>query len=167
MLKLTRFERNYSSCTGRSSENIYSSSVGAQEKGKIGWNSENSPLPLNANVFFVQVFFNLTLFMTKLRVLYFPDFTDISNVLKFWDLEINIITAKPEKYYNIVDCMGCRILGQNDTQPRFLRSSDPSRVKRLSVFVKKTDIIFLLWIHRYLTKHKPFFYRLRHFTQSV
>jgi hypothetical protein len=55
----------------------------------------------------------------------------------------NIITAKPEKYYNIVDCMGCRILGisyslkQNDTQPRFLKSSDPSRVKRLAVFVKK------------------------------
>ncbi len=30
---------NYSSCTGRSSENICSSSGGAQEKGKIGWNS--------------------------------------------------------------------------------------------------------------------------------
>jgi hypothetical protein len=38
MLKLsiscTRFETNYSSCTRRSSENICSSSVGAQEKGK-------------------------------------------------------------------------------------------------------------------------------------
>jgi hypothetical protein len=38
MLKLsTRCKSNYSSCTGRSSENICSSSGGAQEKGKRGW----------------------------------------------------------------------------------------------------------------------------------
>jgi hypothetical protein len=36
----TRFESNYSSCTGRSTENIFSSSSGgAQEKWKTGWNS--------------------------------------------------------------------------------------------------------------------------------
>jgi hypothetical protein len=34
-----RYDSNYSSCTGRSSENICSSSGGAQEKGKTGWNS--------------------------------------------------------------------------------------------------------------------------------
>jgi hypothetical protein len=36
--------------------------------------------PLNANVFFCRLFFNLTLCMTKLRVpiLSFPDFADIS-----------------------------------------------------------------------------------------
>jgi len=33
-IKCTRFESNYSSCTGRSSENISSSSGGAQEKEK-------------------------------------------------------------------------------------------------------------------------------------
>jgi hypothetical protein len=35
-IKCTRFQINYSSCTGRSSENICSSSGGAQEKGKTG-----------------------------------------------------------------------------------------------------------------------------------
>jgi hypothetical protein len=34
-----RFENNYSSCTGRSSENICSCSGGAEEKGKTGCNS--------------------------------------------------------------------------------------------------------------------------------
>ncbi len=38
-IECTRFESNYSSCTGRSSENICSSSEGGQEKGKRGWNS--------------------------------------------------------------------------------------------------------------------------------
>jgi hypothetical protein len=38
-LMQTRFESNYSSCTGRSSENICSTSGGGQEKGKTGWNS--------------------------------------------------------------------------------------------------------------------------------
>jgi hypothetical protein len=33
-ISCSRFERNYSSCTGRSSENICSSSGGAQEKKK-------------------------------------------------------------------------------------------------------------------------------------
>jgi len=82
MLKLsiwsTRFETNYSSCTVRSSENICSSRGGAaEEKGKTGWNSvyhqswwfsEFHP-PLNANVLLCRFFFNLTLCMTKLRVL--------------------------------------------------------------------------------------------------
>ncbi len=43
MLKLsfsrTRFDSNYSNCTGRSIENISCSSGGAQEKGKTRWNS--------------------------------------------------------------------------------------------------------------------------------
>jgi hypothetical protein len=67
-IKCTRFERNYSRCTGRSSENICNSSGGAQEKGKTGWNwvfqqnwwySEFQPPPppgLNANVFFCWFF---------------------------------------------------------------------------------------------------------------
>jgi hypothetical protein len=33
-IKCTRFERNYSSCAGRSNENLYSSSGDAQEKKK-------------------------------------------------------------------------------------------------------------------------------------
>jgi hypothetical protein len=37
--KCTRFESNYNSCTGRSSENICSSSGGAQGIGKTRWNS--------------------------------------------------------------------------------------------------------------------------------
>jgi hypothetical protein len=37
--EIQRFETNYSSCTGKSSENICNSSGGAQEKGKIGCNS--------------------------------------------------------------------------------------------------------------------------------
>jgi hypothetical protein len=39
-----------------------------------------------ANVFFHKFFFNLTLFMTKLKVLVlsFPDFTYSSNVLPFF-----------------------------------------------------------------------------------
>jgi hypothetical protein len=40
MLKLRiqcrRYDSNYSSCTGRSIDNTWSSSVGAQEKGKTG-----------------------------------------------------------------------------------------------------------------------------------
>ncbi len=42
MLKLSKmFESTYSNCAGRSDENnICSSSGGAQEKGKIGWNDE-------------------------------------------------------------------------------------------------------------------------------
>jgi hypothetical protein len=66
MLKLsfsrTRFDSNYSNCTGRSIENISCSSGGAQEKGKTRWNSittkinfEHSP-PLNANVLFCRCF---------------------------------------------------------------------------------------------------------------
>jgi hypothetical protein len=35
-MRLARFETNYSNCTVRSSENICSSSGGAQEKGKTG-----------------------------------------------------------------------------------------------------------------------------------
>ncbi len=47
MLKLsiwcTRFESIYSSCTGRSSENICSSNAVAQEKGNRAWNSVYHP----------------------------------------------------------------------------------------------------------------------------
>jgi hypothetical protein len=73
----TKFETNYSSCTVRSSENLCSSSGGAQEKGKTGWNSiyhqnwwfsEFHP-HLDANVLFCRFFLNLTLCMAKLRVL--------------------------------------------------------------------------------------------------
>ncbi len=90
-IQCTRFERNYSSCTGRSSENLCSSSGGAQEKRNTGWNSGNhgflslNPPPfLNATVLFCNFFFNLTLCMTKLGLLTlsFPDFTDISNTLQ-------------------------------------------------------------------------------------
>jgi hypothetical protein len=43
-LKCTRFESHYSSCTSRSSENIYcGSGGGAEEKGKTGWNSLSFP----------------------------------------------------------------------------------------------------------------------------
>ncbi len=81
----TRFERNHSSCTGRSSENLCSSSGAAQVKERQDETQDgflsfiNTP-PLNANVLFGRYFFNLTLCMTKLRVLLlsFPDFTDIS-----------------------------------------------------------------------------------------
>jgi hypothetical protein len=53
-----KFKRNYSSCTGRSSENLCSSNGGAQEKRKTGWNSGTIKIdgflsftpPLNANV---------------------------------------------------------------------------------------------------------------------
>jgi hypothetical protein len=36
VMNCTRFKSNYRSCTGRSSENICSSSGGAQDKGKTG-----------------------------------------------------------------------------------------------------------------------------------
>jgi len=82
-VECTRFERNYSSCTGRISENLCSSSGGAQEK-KKDWVKLLSfpPPPLNANVLFCRFCFNLTLCMLQLRelVLSFPDFTDISIV---------------------------------------------------------------------------------------
>ncbi len=82
MLKLsiycTTFETNYNSCTVSNSENIGSSSEGAQDKGKTGWNSiyhQNWWFsefrfipPLNANVLFCRFYFNLILCMTKLRV---------------------------------------------------------------------------------------------------
>jgi hypothetical protein len=49
--------------------------------------------------------------MTKLRVLvlYFPNF--MSNVLKFLTFRNNTITAKPEKYYNIVRLYGMQNIG--------------------------------------------------------
>ncbi len=96
-IECTRVETNYSSCTVRSSENICSSSGGAHEKGKTGWNSvyhqswwfsEFHP-PLNANVLFWPLFCrlkkNLILCMTKLRILVlcFPHFTNNSNVPVF------------------------------------------------------------------------------------
>jgi len=82
--------RIYSSYTGRSSENLCSISGGAQEKkkdrvklrkpSKIWWFPEFHP-PLNVNVVFCKFFFNLTLCITKLRVLvlsfqnwWFPEF---------------------------------------------------------------------------------------------
>ncbi len=98
----TRFGINYSSCTGKRSENICSSSIGAQEKGKTGWNSvyhqnwwffKFQP-PSNANVLFFGGFFvNLTLCMTKLRVLvlclsYFADNSIAWNLL--WGLLTNV-----------------------------------------------------------------------------
>jgi hypothetical protein len=38
-ISCTRFESNYSSCTGRSTETICSNIAGAREKGNTGWNS--------------------------------------------------------------------------------------------------------------------------------
>ncbi len=82
-----RCERNYSSCTDRSSENRRSSSGKKRDRVKLRnhenwWFSEFQP-HLNVNVLFGRFFSNLTLCMTKLRVqvLSFPDFTDISNTL--------------------------------------------------------------------------------------
>jgi hypothetical protein len=84
--KCTRFESNYSSCKGRRSENLCNNSGGAQgkKKDKVKLRKpskfpEFQP-PLNANVLFCMVFFNLTLCMTKLRVLVlsFPDFTNFT-----------------------------------------------------------------------------------------
>jgi hypothetical protein len=82
-----RCERNYSSCTDRSSENRRSSSGKKRDRVKLRnhenwWFSEFQP-HLNVNVLFCRFFSNLTLCMTKLRVqvLSFPDFTDISNTL--------------------------------------------------------------------------------------
>jgi hypothetical protein len=51
------------------------------ETQETGWFPEFHPL-LNANVLFCRFIFNLTLCMTKLRVLVvsFPDFTDISSI---------------------------------------------------------------------------------------
>ncbi len=65
------------SCAGRSSENLCSSSGGAQEKRKsVKLRNHQklmvfgvSPTPLNANAFFCRILCNLTLCMTKLRVL--------------------------------------------------------------------------------------------------
>jgi hypothetical protein len=60
------FETNYSSCTGRSSENICSSSGCTQEKRKTGWNSvyhqnwwfsEWVSTPLSGNVLSCRCFF--------------------------------------------------------------------------------------------------------------
>ncbi len=89
-------ETNYSRCTVKSSENICSSSGGAQEKVKTGWNSVYHQIrcfffwvspSLNANVFFAG-FKNLTPCMTKLRVVMpcFPYFTDNSNVHPLFSL---------------------------------------------------------------------------------
>jgi hypothetical protein len=91
----------------------------------------------------VQVFFNLALFMTKLRVLvlYFPDF--MSNVFKILTFRNNTITAKPEKYYNIIRFMGCRILGisyslkQNDTQTKFFEKFWSIKGQKAGCFCKK------------------------------
>ncbi len=62
------FERNYSSCTSRSSENLCNSHGNALAKRKTGWNSGtiNSWMLV---YFFAGFFLNLTLSMTKLRVL--------------------------------------------------------------------------------------------------
>jgi hypothetical protein len=68
-----------SSCTVRSSEIVCKQqrTGGAQEKGKTGWNlvydqnwwfSEFYPSLNNANILFCRIFFSLTLWMTKLRV---------------------------------------------------------------------------------------------------
>ncbi len=84
---------NYSSCTCRSSENICSSSGGAQEKGKRGSKLDETQFgtkkmvhfwvssPPPRLIYFLAGFFlNLTLFWTKLRVLVlcFPVFTENS-----------------------------------------------------------------------------------------
>jgi hypothetical protein len=72
----------YSSCTGRSSENLSSSSGGAQEKKKDrvfpGFHT-----PLNVNVRFAG-FFLISPCMTESRVPVpsFPDFTNISNIFQ-------------------------------------------------------------------------------------
>jgi len=73
-----RFERNHTSCTGRSSENLSSSTGGAQEKKKDRGCSWISPPPWMLMYFFAG-FFLISPCMTKLRalVLSFPDFTDI------------------------------------------------------------------------------------------
>ncbi len=87
-------------------ENICSSSGGAQEKGKTGWNSvyyqnwwssEFHPL-LNANELFCMFFLNLTLCMTKLRVLVlcFSYFMDNSIMWLIWIM--NLIANKGNVY---------------------------------------------------------------------
>jgi hypothetical protein len=77
-ISCTRFVRSYSTCTSRSSENVCCSSGGAEEKKKDRMKLRKPfTVSLNANVFFRRILKNLTLCMTKLRVLVlsFPDFT--------------------------------------------------------------------------------------------
>jgi hypothetical protein len=63
----------------RAVKKYVTSSGGAQEKGKTGWNSQfttevdgflnfTKPAPPHANVLFCRFFYNLALCMTKLRV---------------------------------------------------------------------------------------------------
>jgi hypothetical protein len=69
-----RVRGNYSSCTCRSSENICSSSGGAQDRMKLSLAQKSGAFqsltpPPKANVLFCRFFKNLTQFWTKLRVL--------------------------------------------------------------------------------------------------
>jgi hypothetical protein len=83
-------------------------SGGAQEKGKTGWNSvyhqnwwffSEFHLLLNANVLFWMSFFlNVTLCMTKLRVLVlcFSHFTDNSNITGYLNVFLITVVNIPE-----------------------------------------------------------------------
>jgi hypothetical protein len=79
------FERNYSRCKGRSSENICNSKVlrKKERQAKIQKPFEFHAL-LNVNLFFCK-FFNLILFMTKFKewVLSFLDFINRLIMLEF------------------------------------------------------------------------------------
>jgi hypothetical protein len=97
-------KRNYSSCTGRSSENLCSSSGGSQEKRKTGWNWGTIKIDgflsftpaLNANVLFGRFYSNLTLCIAKLRalVLCFPNFTDISIISKIPLVKFGVFSVR-------------------------------------------------------------------------
>jgi hypothetical protein len=77
LLARKRFDRNYSSCTGRSSENICSNSGGDQEKNERQGETRKT-IKMLMYRFFADFSFGISPCLRPLA-LSFPDFTDNSN----------------------------------------------------------------------------------------
>jgi hypothetical protein len=107
---------------------IYVAAVEALGTDFLWWFSEFQP-PLNANVLFGTFFLNLTLCMTKLRVLVLssPDFTDISNIWHPSRSDVSLDGKVQNELHTIVlHRTKQKELGSGKSSPRLLSISQYS-----------------------------------------
>ncbi len=95
-----------------------------RKKRKVGWNSENSPLPLNVNVFLCRFFLISPSLWPNSGYWCCTFLISCLMSLKFWHLEIIQLLPNLKSTTILLNYMGCRISGisyslkQNDTQTK-------------------------------------------------
>jgi hypothetical protein len=95
-----------------------------KKKRKVRWNSENSPLPLNVNVFLCRFFLISPSLWPNSGYWCCTFLISCLMSLKFWHLEIIQLLPNLKSTTILLNYMGCRISGisyslkQNDTQTK-------------------------------------------------